>query len=507
MAPAHDWQRLSPVTLVYFLFKAIPHLSNMWPALVPILAGGEAVRGFFWSYGIYLIVTLLLVSALLSYWLFRYQLATDHIQIRSGVFSRRRLTLYFDRVQQADIAQPFYFRPFGLAILGLESAGSSQQEVDLPGLPLDQAENFKTRILAYRDAQQAAANVGITAVDSYSPGTATADGIAPSPDFELRLPWHEVARYGLMHNGLLLVFPLLAPLAESLGPYLEKQFLAIDGSTLYQNVVAMIGGNTLILLIFIGILAGVAGLIAIYATSATVALVRYWNYHLTRMDDQYQYRAGLLTLKTRGFRLHKLQLVTVRQGLVARWLKRFTLIISKAGNTQRQMQEQLRFLIPVLTNEHLHQLKQQLSLPSPQWQRIHPFYIIWTTCVYGTLFGLIAGGFLFASKYPLWLALLSFPLLGICAWRRWWCMGFFHDQQWLALKTGFIGQRIEWLPAVKIQTMDIVQPPWLRFMDLANFHIRGATDTLTLPCVPDHIARKLRDESLAIVANYRGRWM
>lgn len=495
MAPTHDWQRLSPISLFYFLLKTLPHLANMWPALLPILAGGDAVRSFFWHYGIVLVGVWLLTWSLLSYWLFRYQMAADHIQIRSGVLQRRRLTLYFDRVQQADIAQPFYFRPFRLATLGLESAGSSQQEVDLPGLSIDRAESLRAQILAFRDAQS-------TAVSSADQNT------APAPDFEMRLPWHEVARYGLMHNGLLLLLPLLAPLADNAGPYLETQIRAIDGSALYHNLMPLIGGHTLALVLVATVLAGIAGLVAIYTTSAAIALVRYWNYYLTRVDDQYQYRAGLLTLKTRGFRLHKLQMVKVRQGLLARLLKRSTVIISKAGNSQHQkQQEQMQFLIPVLTDGHLQQLTQQLDLPEPLWQRVHPFYIVWTTCLFGSFFGLLAGGFLFAFERPLWLALLSFPVLGICAWRYWSCLGFYESGEWIALRTGFIGRQIEWLPTVKIQTMDKVQPPWLRAMGLAHFHIRGATGTLTLPCVPDAIARALRDKSLATVARYRGRWM
>lgn len=500
MTSTADWRRLSPVTLGYFIVKGIPHLVNLWPALVIVWASGETLRGVFWPYGIYLIVISLSLMALLPYWFFRYQIAEDHIQIRSGVLQRKRLTLYFDRVQQADIAQPFYFRPFNLAILGLESAGSTQQEVDLPGLPLGQAQDLKRRILEQRRTSEKA--------QAKPSGADIGESDSVAPDYELRLPWHEVARYGLMRNGLLLLLPVVAPLIQNWLPYLEIWLLPLEHSPIHQHMQSFAQYNLAAVMVIASTMAVISGIVIIYGASAGIALIRFWDYHLTRTGDQYQYRAGLTTVKTRGFRLHKLQLVTVSQGLVARWLRRYTLSISKAGGGPQQgEQSQQRFLIPVLTKANLAILQQQLGIPEPHWRRVAPFYVIGSGITGGTLLSVVAAFVLVMNQAPFWPALLLYPLYGLIAWRRWWCMGLFHDSKWIAVKTGFVGRKTRWLPIVKVQKIVLSEPPWLSPFGLINVSIWSADGILRLPCVTQETATKLRDETLCRTGKFRGAWL
>src|SRR5690606_12086748 len=119
----------------------------------------------------------------------------------------------------ADIAQPFYFRPFGLATLGLESAGSAGQEVNIPGLPFRFASDVKQRILEHHREG----------------GEEQDDSPAEVPaDFEIHLSWSEVARYGLMFNGLIFLAPVLAPFLSRLNPSMEQWLLALQGTPLQQ---------------------------------------------------------------------------------------------------------------------------------------------------------------------------------------------------------------------------------------------------------------------------------
>lgn len=496
------WERVSPLALIYFLFRAVPGLINLWPALVGIFAAGEEVRALFWSYGLYLLLLLTVASTVLAYWFFRFQVQTDRIQIRSGVFNRKHLVLKYERVQQADIAQPFYLRPFELAVLGLESAGSSQQEVNIPGLSLDRAQTLKSQILAYSQAE-----VEAEPADASDARAVTSPEI-PETDFRLQLSWQEVARYGLMHNSLILFLPLLGPVFDGYLPRFDDWLNSPEGNALRDTGLALFEHQPLVLLAAMATFAVIATVLAIYVISVAAALIRYWGYTLTRQRDRYESRAGLTTLRTRGFRLHKLQLVAVRQGFIARLLRRYSISISKAGGgVQQQNESDSRFIIPVLDRASLAAIQQQLDLPHPSWCRIHWVYLAGGMVFWGL--AVTAGACVFAAQrgfHGSW-GLLILPVVIAVLWRRWYCFKYDYQNEWISVRKGFLGRTVRHLPTVKIQKISIQQSPWLRPWGLANLTVWSTDGALSVPCIDHRIAEHIQTTVLQAEAEFRGKWM
>lgn len=502
-----QWRRISPVSIVYFLFTSLKHIVNAWPGIVALWAGGETVRSYFWLYGLPVLIALMVAVLLLQFWFFRFQVEKNRIQIRSGALNRKKLNLDFERVQQADISQPFYFRPFGLATLGLESAGSSQQEVNIPGIPYKYALELKAFIMAHREALES--NVGNSAedIDLESAQIVENDAEAESK-YELRLPWSEIARYGLMHNGLLLFLAFLYPITQRAGDFFESVLLRLQGTVLMAWADSVREENTIWVFVAISFVVITLGIAILFLASIVIALFRFWGYHLSLKGDQYQYRAGLATIKTRGFRLHKLQQVSIYQGFVARLLKRYSLSMSKAGQGGQQggSQSDKHFLIPVVNSESLVDLKQQLGVPSPQWQRVSPLFISWNTATTGTFLLLPILFFLKANDLPLWWGMASYAICGLYFARRWFCLRVFQDQDWLAVKSGFIGSKTIWLPIGKAQKTQVSQPPWLKPSGLANLKVWGADGNIYFPFVPIGTAKNVRDRTLEKVVTFRGKW-
>ncbi|GAB1268699.1 hypothetical protein NBRC116493_19520 [Aurantivibrio infirmus] len=503
------WLRISPISIVYFLFSSAKHIFNAWPGIVALWAAGETVRSYFWAYGLPAIIGLIVLSLLLQFWFFRFKIEKDRIQIHSGALSRKKLNLDFERVQQADIAQPFYFRPFGLATLGLESAGSSQQEVNIPGIPYKYALELKAFILAHRDTLgDSAKKTDQVSESSDASSSSLTYKRSSEVNYELRLPWTEVARHGLMHNGLLLFLAFLYPITQRAGDFFEELLLRLEGTVLMNWAESVQAENTVWVMVFIAFIVITLGIIVLFLASIVIALFMYWDYHLTRVEDQYQYRAGLATIKTRGFRLHKLQQVTIYQGLIARLLRRYTLSISKAGRAVQSGGEQgsKKFLIPVLKIETLEELKQQLNIPSPQWQRVSPLFIFWNTFIVASLISVPMLSLLLVNELPLWWTVSSYTVFGLFFWRRWACLGVHQDQNWLAVKSGFIGIETIWLPIGKAQKMQVSQPPWLKSSGLANLNIWGADGNIYFPFIPLNAAKTVRDRTLEKVVTFKGKW-
>lgn len=71
--------------------------------------------------------------------------------VQRGVLHREALDISFERIQNISIREPFYMRPFGLAVLAVDTAGSSGKEVSLGGVRKDVAEHIRHTIATQLD--------------------------------------------------------------------------------------------------------------------------------------------------------------------------------------------------------------------------------------------------------------------------------------------------------------------------------------------------------------------
>ena len=125
------WQKLSPVAIVYFVLHFIVRFVkdgfiNAAPALAIWVTQVE--NKLFWFISVVsALVVVLVIYAVLYYLNFRYKITEHEIVLRKGVFKKERVTLNFAKVQNVNLATPFYFAPFSLVNSHFDAAGSSQQ--------------------------------------------------------------------------------------------------------------------------------------------------------------------------------------------------------------------------------------------------------------------------------------------------------------------------------------------------------------------------------------------
>src|SRR5690606_39014988 len=148
--PELTWQRTPLLTIGFFIAKEVRHLirniTNLLPVLAVIFVSNSAWLPYAVGGGY---VAFIIISAILNHHFFLYALADDAVHLRTGVFGKKSLTLKYERIQQAEIDQSWYFRPFGLVILRVDSAGSAGKEVEIPGLSIDAAQQLRQRMLSH----------------------------------------------------------------------------------------------------------------------------------------------------------------------------------------------------------------------------------------------------------------------------------------------------------------------------------------------------------------------
>ncbi|MCL4410672.1 MAG: PH domain-containing protein [Gammaproteobacteria bacterium] len=471
------WNRLPLIALLAFLISSIRIFIRFLYQAVPALVGVYIALRNHLHYVPYVAAGLfifLLVATFLRYRRFLWQFDDQRIRVKQGVFKVTELNLGYERIQQADIRQPFWLKPFNLTVLSLQSAGSKGKEVEIPALSETLSAELQQRVLAKAQAAGAAEN-------SESP-----DVVAEN-DFELKLPTSEVWRIGSMQNIFIMVSALVAFIFanQTMTNYITEQFeLWLAGFE--SQFQALLVGSAMVLGFFFGILV----LTTLYYFN------QFYGYHLVRQGDRVHYQAGLLSKLSRSFRMPKLQLIEMRQGLVGRALRRWSVRILQAGANHEKAEG--RFTVPILNVPRLEALTQDLQLTNATWQRVHIGFLFryWLIIgvVVGAIFDPIAGA-------------MSAAVVLVWRWVWWRRFGWHVDPQWLVVRTAWIGQRQRWVPAAKMQRVSIQQSPWQRLFGCCQLRADTAGGSLTVPWLRQETAQALKAELLELTATNNKRWM
>lgn len=490
-----NWQRVSPVAALYFILRFMRYLiaqaTNWLPLLIVVLIN-ETLRQWALRYGLLALGGVSLVAGVAQYFNFRYQVDADRLHLQQGVLSRQMLTLAFNRIQQADIRLPWYYRPFGLVTLNMESAGSTAQEVAVSGIPRAQAESLRELILSH----------------SERPGESDKDAgrsDVRAADFRHQLPTSEILRHGMLHNGVLILATILMPVVNSVLQNLQLNIE--DWLTRLASQWSFSDGQW----ILISVALALALVVVLVSLSVLVGLVRYHGYELTRQADRFQYRAGLFTVVTRSVRQRRMQMLSFRMSWIGRLLQRSILTIHKAGDhaANGAAADSQRFVVPVLSADLRRSLMQQLGLPQRgTWQHISRWWMLFDSI--STLFALVvimAVVTLMLGFSPWWWLALVLSVLWLLGtplrWRR---LTLYRDADWLAMSSGLIGNQTRWMPVAKIQSLRLYQPLWQRSAGVATLIVQGAGGQLVLPCLPSDQAEQWRDELLCALAMQHEAW-
>jgi len=487
-----EWRRVSPVAVCYFLIQNAQHALNFWPLLVGALANQNS-RIWLFSVGIPILVLVVLGFAFLSYWFFRFQFDNEKIQIRSGIFHKRRLVVNFDRVQEANLEQAIYFRPFSLWTLRLESAGSTKEEIALPGIGEALATEIKQRVLSNKITIKSAAQ----------------ETVENSVDYKIKHSVLDLIRYGLMHNTLVYLVAILVPLLSQNDALLHVFGNLVENLGLRQWAINYFSEHSLWIDVILAMLLLAVFLSVMYSLSILLAIIKYWNYTLNFQGERLQYEAGLFNRVACGFRKHKLQTVIIKQSFIASLLKRYSLEIRQTNEVQvKQGMPMQGFIIPVLNQSQLEKIMTLLEIDQPQWQRTLPVQIFWRTLFVGGILTAITAiaTTLNENISALWIA-LPMPLIALWCWKYWHSTFYSLTKNGFAIRRGLLGYSISYIPQIKVQKLQLSQSFFGRFNQCGSLVIWSGATRESISYVEEVQLHTSHASILRRVATYRGRWM
>lgn len=493
-----DWSRVSPLSMIHQAIAFIRQLAGSNPGpLLGLLAGAYA---FAQRSPLMLAATAATlvgggVALLVLAWLrFQYRVSDDTIQVQQGIFTRQSLTLEFDRIQNVRIETPIYLRPFGLARLSIESAGSSSEEVHLPGIPAAHAEALRDRALAA------------------SPETNAEAGSGAEPEAE-NTTQHLLSRrpsdlviYGISSPAILWGAAILASILGAVTRRLEE---AKGDPELLRSMAEQLPDSVSPVWL---IVAGVVTLLAAMTLfSIVMALVRYHGYRLEKSGDRYRLHSGLITRREQGLRQYRIQHVRLAQSLVARLFSRHHLTCHQIGMMQPDQPEGggSRLMAPALTPVEQQQLLQHL-LPGLDWEALRFNGVSWRYMLprlafWGGLWVAAALGALYQDA-SFWV-LASAPVPPALIWLNWRRQGWCLNGEYLVLRGGLFGCHYTAFAGFRAQTVRIYESPLQRRAGLANLATRLGSGGFLLPFIQRRDAEMLMDQLLYRMETSNAPWL
>lgn len=522
-----EWQRLSLISILYFTIRNFTNSAQVLIYTIPALAISFNIWDNLLSPEVLIGAGILFlstsVSGVISFLMYKFRVHNQHVEIHHGVFQRRYTNLPLWRIQNVKIERPFYYRPFGYALVVLDTAGSGKEEAKIVAVPEDYAEALKKQVL-YEKALHDEGDLDCLPNEDLSdeqsssfptPRTRTKaiDSSHSNEEVLNRRFVKDIIIHGITNNRVWIILGAAAPFYDDVFG-LVSEWLADKGLQLNQ----LVGEQTVAwwqfgLYAFV-ILMMLMALVALLSVGG--ALFTFYGYTLSRTGDRYIRRSGLLNKLEVSMRASRIQMITAKQDWLDKILKRVNLYFEQNSTAGQQMQELMspnKLIVPSVTEDEAFALSQEVmpgcDLRGQDYQTISKRFItFWLlagwTLPFITFFTIGA----VSSHLDIMLgSLVVFSAVSLLLTLRWWRWGIAYDSKYVYIRRGRIGIDYQCFEPYKAQQVIVKQSVFMKRRKQATVKFVLASGAVTVPFLPEDYVNKLADSVLFEVESTRRSWM
>ena len=502
-----SWQRLAGISILHFSLGNIKELAQSALYIVPILAVTakvlDNIHGIYGYMVVAGIVLSMLLSGFLHFWLYRFRVHDQHVEIKHGVLKRHHTNLPFWRIQNVKIEQPFYYRPFHYALVVLDTAGSAKEEAEIVAVPLTYAYALKKQVLAQHTLNEASPDASSTA----QPADEANEEVLN------RRSISDLVIHGITNNRVWILLGAAAPFYDNLTSYVGE-WLTAKGLSLSQIVGEQTVAWWQLGLYTLMVATVVMALLAMISVGGS--LFTFYGYTLSRDGDRYIRRSGLLNKQEVSMRASRIQLVSAKQDWLDKVLHRVNLYFEQ--NTSGQMQNQEltspnKLLVPSVTESECMALVSEVMpdncLYSSDYIPISKHYLTHWLLVWvmpGTLM-LLTTALMMGAYQGFVLISVAVIILSLLIVLRWWRWGVAADSTYLYLRSGRLGVDYQCFERAKVQQVVVKQSVLMRRKQVASVQFVLASGTVTVPYIAESLAYELANDTLYTVESTRRSWM
>ena len=522
-----EWQRLSLISILYFTIRNFTNSAQVLIYTIPALAISFNIWDNLLSPEVLIGAGILFlstsVSGVISFLMYKFRVHNQHVEIHHGVFQRRYTNLPLWRIQNVKIERPFYYRPFGYALVVLDTAGSGKEEAKIVAVPEDYAEALKKQVL-YEKALHDEGDLDCLPNEDLSDEQSSSfpsprtrakavDSSHSNEEVLNRRSVKDIIIHGITNNRVWIILGAAAPFYDDVFG-LVSEWLADKGLQLNQ----LVGEQTVAwwqfgLYAFV-ILMMLMALVALLSVGG--ALFTFYGYTLSRTGDRYIRRSGLLNKLEVSMRASRIQMITAKQDWLDKILKRVNLYFEQNSTAGQQMQELMspnKLIVPSVTEDEAFALSQEVmpecDLRGQDYQPISKRFItFWLFACWTLPFAIFFTIGAVSSHLDIMLgSLVVFSAVSLLLTLRWWRWGIAYDSKYVYIRRGRIGIDYQCFEPYKAQQVIVKQSVFMKRRKQATVKFVLASGAVTVPFLPEDYVNKLADSVLFEVESTRRSWM
>lgn len=451
-------RRLHPATLAIGALERLPSLVLGVPA-VAYFAGDVGL-------GVAMLIALggLILSAGIAYlhWLrFSYHAGEEQLVIESGILSRNRRSIPFDRIQDVSLEQRLLARIFGVSIVRIETGGSGSDEGKLECVSRDEADRLRDMVRRHRAG-----------------GLAT---VAEEEEAEVAPVLFAMDNDRLLIAGLfnfsLVFLAVIGGVWQYAGSYLPSSYLDPDyylsqwAGMMTGLATVIVAASAIGVLLLVGMVSGVIR-----------TVLRDYGFELTRTETGLRRIRGLFTRTDVVMPLRRVQAAVVSTGIVRRNWGWETLSLQSLGTDGDAGASHVA--APFARRPEFAPIFEELALPSPpeqrDFERVSHHMVTHGCLVDGVVASIAVAVAIWFWPGAAWLIALIPAVLAL-QFFQYRAHGYRLDDEHLFVRSGIWRPRIIVIRREKIQSATIVRTPVQSLLGTASLVIGSAGASLASP--------------------------
>jgi len=514
-------QRLHPATL---LFDLATHIRRFAVPAVLVMFGAsrssDGLGNMFeripsgWESWLLVLLLPATITTIARYLSFRLRYDERELVIRSGLFFRKERHVPYSRIQNVDAIQNLFHRLLHVVEVRLETGGGTEEEARMRVLSQAAFEDLRRHVFTGR------ASLGAAAAEQDQVTTRQAS----EGTTLVHLPLRELLLCGLLENkGMVLIGAAYGVVWET--GIVDGFWAGLFGTDtvgrgFFRAIAGVLfrGDSLPMVPIALGAALGLGLLLLVRVVSMIWALVRLFDFRLTRIGEDLRTQYGLFTRVTTTVPIRRVQTITVSSGPLHRLLKRATVRMETAGgaggeNSAASVRE---WLAPLIRREAVPALLQQVvpgfDLAAVDWQPVHPRAFARAVKPNLIFVALVTTGAAIVMGWgSVGILLLMLPWAIVSTRQHVAHLGWAETDEVVVLRGGWLWQQLTLARVNKIQSVSMHQSPFDRRAAMARVRVdtAGAAEfshRIDIPYLDGEVARHLHERLSAHAANTAFRW-
>ena len=490
--PAH--QPLKSLVVIFWnSFGGL--IRSFWPVLLYFFISSNRTNNWLLLFGSAGLALISFFFGTLRYYHFLYHVENNNLVISSGLFTRVTRNIPFERIQSIRLEQKFIHRILNLFLVRIDTAGTSKEEIEIPALDYETANQLKEYIAIQNRARAKRRK------ELGRPPVVEKESLV----FQLSLI--DIMKLGITANHIrnfFIILGVLLGISTQLGEF-DSQYridrwieYAINNSGKFQ-----FEWNYLLLIPFI---VSISIIVSLF-----FSLLANYNLKVHKTTSGYRVNHGLINRNEHFAPYKKIQIFRWVISPLRRLLGLYSVRIKQASSSEISVKKSI--LVPGARIEDVRLFldrvfrngrSENTSRMEISEKMLYRYFIYFILIPVGLM---MLSAYLTSMEGPLYLAVIWIILVswGIIRYYNSWRI--IIGESYLQLERGVISMTRDRIFMHKLQGVRLYQTPYQVRNELANLELQTAAGDLAIPYLPLDDARDLANYLLYKVESSRKAWM